>query len=281
MVQYFQNILQHSEIKTLLDYLDVNDDRTDHRPDVRSKHPRWNQDAWPQHVVEKSLVTILGNRYQVEEITFQDTKIGLKPHVDNGSQPGTRGLTVMLCLHADPEAHTVFFKNHCLQWSAAGQFFTRIAWTPFQYHIPNRHGEMIYVEDIREFIAQAESDPGSLGDFDITVDSIAILKETAHKRSLPRLDLDTVSMETGFIQPGPRNNDYNLLSGYDADKKFDPDIHQRYLSHVDINDLHGLTWDQAVPWTPGLGISFDRDQLHASSGCHARKKFVTIFCHQL
>jgi hypothetical protein len=281
MVTAHPNILGSAEIQTLQDYLDSDDDRTDHRPDVRSKHPRWDIDAWPQQVVADALDKIYQSAYQVEEVTFQDTRIGLRPHTDNSSLAGTRGLTVMLCLDAEPEAHTVFFDNYLLGWYGSGVFFTRQPWSPFQYSIPGRSGELIYVKDIRDLLTACEQDPAAVSQFDVTDDFLAELRDTVRKRGLARMEYNSQTLDTGFVQPGPRQNDYTKLTNYDPDLQFDPDMHQRYLSHVAIEDLQGLTLDTVVTWQPGLLIQFDREQLHASSGCHTRKKFITIFCHQV
>lgn len=280
MVTVHPHILDNTDIQEMLSYLAQEDDRTDHRPDVRSKHPRWCQDQWPQHIAEKALSQVLGEHYVVEEVTFQDTRIGLRPHTDNSSLPGTHGLTIMLCLSAEPEAHTVFFNNYYLGWQGAGVFFTRQPWTPFQYRIPDRNGDLVYVEDIRTLLERCVSDPNSVTEFDVTEEFVVHLRETIHKRAQPRIAYNRQTSTTGFIQPGPRENDYNRLTNYDPNAHFDTKVHQRYLSQISIDDLHGLTLDTVVEWSPGMLIKFDREQLHCSSACHARKQFVTIFCHR-
>lgn len=281
MVTSYHNILDACHIQELLDYLDRDDDRTDHRPDVRSKHPRWDLDEWPQQVVAEALGKIFQTSYQVEEVTFQDTRIGLRPHTDNSSRAGTRGLTVMLCLDAEPEAHTVFFDNYLLSWYGSGVFFTRQPWSPFQYRIPGRTGELIYVEDIRDLLTACEQNPTSVTQFAVTDTFLAELRDTVRKRSLTRMEYNSQTLETGFIQPGPRQNDYTKLTNYDPDSKFDLNTHRRYLSHVAIEDLHGLILDTVVSWQPGMLIQFDREQLHSSSSCHSRKRSITVFCHQV
>lgn len=281
MAEIFKNILTEDDVNTLLEYLDIEDERSDIRPDVSSKHPRWDIDNWPQDIIENGLSKIFPNGYVVEEVTFQDTKIGLKPHTDNGSIDGTVGKTVMFCLYAEPEAQTIFFKNYWKGWRHSGAFFTRQHWTPFQYKLPGKNGEMIYVEDLRILLMQCEQEPETVSDFDVTNEFIELIKTTIHKRSLPRDESIVVNQETGYIQAGPRVNDYTTLTNYDPELKFDPEFHKRYLYEVPFEDLHGLTVDTVLEWDDGAVIVFDREQLHSSSSCHSRKKFITIFCHAL
>jgi hypothetical protein len=52
------NAVTDSERQILLDYLAQDDHRTDARPDVRSKHPRWNESGWPQHIIESAMTRV-------------------------------------------------------------------------------------------------------------------------------------------------------------------------------------------------------------------------------
>ena len=281
MAQQLDQLLTVQEIDQLLNYVATDDDRTDSRPDVRSKHPRWNKDIWPQQIIESVMNTLCPQGFEIEEITFQDTKIALKPHTDNGSTPGTRGKTIMFTLAAEPVAHTVYFKNYWTGWERSGVFFTRTPWTPYQYKIPGKNGTLVKVDDIRELLTQCQLAPETVTDFDVTDEFIDELAATIHKRSLPRLDYDDQDIKTGYIQPGPRRNDYETLTNYDSDLKFDVDLHRQYLSDIAIEDLHGLSVEDIFTWKPGGAIIFDREQLHCSSSCHARKIFLTIFYHEL
>ena len=106
-VTEYKNILSKEQVKILLDYLHIKDDRYDERPDVVSKHPLWNRSDWPQEIVEDALNKIFPNGYTVSEISIIEGKISLKPHSDwiDGYY------TVIFALDYDPVAHTVFFKN--------------------------------------------------------------------------------------------------------------------------------------------------------------------------
>lgn len=281
MPDLITNFLSNDELDSLIEYLNTEDDRSDIRPDVSSKHPRWDIDEWPQHIVERGLSYIFPKGYVVEEVTFQDTKIGLKPHTDNGSIPGTVGKTVMFLLDAEPEAQTIFFNNYWNGWRHNGVFFTKQHWTPFQYKLPGKDGNLVYVEDIRILLQQCEQEPETVYDFDVTTEFIELVRSTIKKRSIPRDENITVNKETGYIQAGPRVNDYTTFTNYIPGQDFDKDVYNRYLYDVPYEDLEGMTLDKVIEWDIGGLIVFDREQLHASSSCHSRKKFITIFCHGL
>lgn len=281
MPELINNIITDQEREVLLNYLATEDDRSDVRPDVTSKHPRWDIDNWPQHIIADALKKVFPNGYKVTEVTCQDTKIGLKPHTDNGSVDGKLGKTVMFLLDADPVAHTVFFKNYWTGWRHTGAFFTKQKWSPYQYKLPGKDGNLIYVEDLRDLLEQCKTNPKSVVEFDVTEEFVALVEHTVKKRSLPRDENLVVNKETGYIQAGPRINDYNTLTNYKPELVFDKEIHRKYLFDVEYEDLHGLTLDSIIEWELNGAIVFDREMLHASSSCHSRKKFVTIFCHEL
>lgn len=274
-------LLTQQDIQTLIQYLDRDDDRTDSRPDVRSKHPRWDQDDWPQHVIQRAMDRIASPGYVIEEVTFQDTQIALKPHTDNVDPPGRRGKTVMFLLSADPVAHTIFFHQRMPQHNpATGAFFRRTPWTRFGYRLIDRSGTPVWVTDIRELLSACREDPGSVEDFDVTPEFTALLADLVHKRSLPQLSSNEKTRDTGFIQPAPRLNDYSLLTPYDPTARFDARFRDLYLRENDLEDLHGLTVESVLTWQAGSAIVFDREQLHSSSNCHGRKRFITLFCHE-
>ena len=281
MAEFYPNILTEEERKILRNYLDVDDNRSDFRPDVKSKHPRWNDENWPKDVLERALYRIMPNGFEIEEITFRNDKIALKPHTDNGSLPGTQGKTVMFLLDADPIAHTITFKNYWTGWEPMGVFFTRQDWSPFTYKLPNKNSDYTKVNDIRELLEQCKQDPCSVEDFVVNEQFMQELQSLIDKRSLDRLPFADQTKKTGYIQPGPRRNNYETLTNYTSDAKFDPEIHKQYLSDIDIEDLHGLEIDNIFEWQERASIVFDRDQLHCSSSCHREKSFVTIFCHEL
>lgn len=281
MAQLIPNIISDSEREQLKKYLKIDDNRADFRPDVKSKHPRWSDTNWPKDIIERSLFKIMPGGFEVEEITFRNDKIALKPHTDNGSPDGAQGKTVMFLLDSDPVAHTITFKNYWTGWAEMGVFFTKNSWSPFTYSLPDKEGNLKKVDDIRDLLDKCIESPNNVENFNVTEEFINELKSLIEKRSLERLPFDRQNKKTGYIQPGPRLNDYSTLTHYDPNKKFDKILHEKYLQHVDINDLHGLEIDQIFEWENGGSIIFDREQIHSSSSCHREKSFVTIFCHEV
>ena len=121
MVEIFDNILSTAQIKELLDYHQINDSRTDIRETVRSKHPRWGQDTWPQQIVEQILETVLEKDYSVEEVIFNESTISFQIHVDSGYNNSSvyKGIIIPLECTA---GSTVFFDNY---WYRDGAKFVR------------------------------------------------------------------------------------------------------------------------------------------------------------
>lgn len=121
MVNTIKNLLSPQEINQLLAYHNIDDERTDHRPnDVRSKHPRWDLDSWPQDIVERCLRHALDTEYDIEEVLFLEsiTKFGL--HVDTADGNSNIYKTIIIPLLIDGRGHTVFFDNY---WYGASSKF--------------------------------------------------------------------------------------------------------------------------------------------------------------
>ena len=117
MVVTKEKIFNRLQIAELLAYHLTDDDRTDTRKTVRSKHPRWNIDKWPQHVV----APLIDANAFVEEVIFCESTISFQVHVDSGySNPHVhKGIIIPLqCEHGS----TVFFNNY---WSNDAAKFVR------------------------------------------------------------------------------------------------------------------------------------------------------------
>ena len=72
-------------------------------------------------------------------------------------------------------------------------------------------------------------------------------------------------------------SDYTNIVNYKPDTLFNPEIKAKYLPHVAIENLHGLTIDKIVPWQLGEVYTFDRTQLHSAGATHNYKKWLTLF----
>lgn len=271
-------ILSERDLASLLDYMDTDDERTDVRPDVRSKHPRWNVDLWPQTVIEKTLDTLLSVPYEIEEVTFQRTRIGLRPHVDNAAKSGRHGITLLYLLHAHPTAHTVFFDQRLTNnQHAYGAFLQKTPWSPFSYRLP-KGDKFVFIEDLRQLLTQCREAPETVTDFTVTQVFIDQLETLIRKRGQPQLDLDKENTHTGFCQPSTRLNDYSIFEYYVPGQPFDPVFHQTYLHANQLQDLEGLTVQSVIEWQPRSVMVFDRNQVHCSSDCHGIKTMINVFC---
>lgn len=258
MVRVVDQMLDTAAVETLLAYLQQDDDRTDHRPDVRTKHPIWDQTAWPQHVIKPCLDSLLPGGYQVEEVTLIDTTIPFKLHVDSGDGSHRIHKAVLFPLRVNPQAQTVFFDHH---WPGAKIKFSRDPVGQFHYRLTNRHGHAVDVPDIRDLLR----DLAQHRDWPDTPEFRAMLEDLIAKR------------QGQALSPVPDSqSDYSQLTNM-GDQPMDPDLRQRYLQHLSPQTLHGLRVSDVVEWQVGSAIEFDRTQLHCASHCHSRKIFVTIF----
>ena len=50
-----------------------------------------------------------------------------------------------------------------------------------------------------------------------------------------------------------------------GNKEFDKEIHQKYLTHIDINNLKGLKIELIYNWKIGETLIMDRSHIHSSS----------------
>ena len=78
------------------------------------------------------------------------------------------------------------------------------------------------------------------------------------------------------FKPGPGQNDRSrehLSTG-----GFDKEIHRKYLTHIDINNLKGLKVEFIYQWKVGETLIMDRSHIHCSSSNLVNKKLgLTTF----
>lgn len=121
MVDIFKNILSQDNIKELLLYHRIIDERTDSRETVTSKHPRWDIDTWPQHIVQQVLDHVLDDSYSVEEVIFNESTISFQIHADSGYNNPNIYKGIIIPLKCETGS-TVFFDNY---WYGDGAKFVR------------------------------------------------------------------------------------------------------------------------------------------------------------
>jgi len=137
MVQTYQNIISLEHIEKLLNYHYIDDSRTDSRPTVRSKHPRWNLDQWPQQPIANVLEQVLDKEYNVEEVIFTESTICFQIHTDSGYNNKPLYKAIIIPLQCD-RGSTIFFDNH---WYKDAAKFTRSA-DPFE-HIKDKPEQFV------------------------------------------------------------------------------------------------------------------------------------------
>ena len=76
----------------------------------------------------------------------------------------------------------------------------------------------------------------------------------------------------------PKLDQNNRSSQHLGDKEFDREIHQKYLTHIDINNLKGLEIEIIYNWKIGETLIMDRSHIHSSSSNIKGKKLgLTTF----
>ena len=97
----------------------------------------------------------------------------------------------------------------------------------------------------------------------------------ALKKKLNQLQTST-SIKDNLWNPKPGQNQRSCehLGNKDFDKKF----HQKYLTHLDINNLKGLEVEMLYNWKLGETLIVDRTHIHcASSRINVKKLGLTTF----
>ena len=267
MLNTFDNVVTAEEIKILLDFYHREDDLVDDRLDVRSKNPVWNIDNWPQDIVKRVLDQVLPEPYRVEVSLFFGSRISFRLHTDSGDGDGQRPYkNVLIPLHTEGPASTVLFDNY---WNGPHMRFGRVEDSPWLYRLPNRLGQMQLIPDVRQLLDQCHSSPESIVDFDVDAEFIHALEHIV-----------TVRSHGAGKPPDDYVTDYSKIVNYKPNSKFDANLHQQYLKHIPIENLHGLTVDQVIPWQLGQAITFDRNQLHAAGSGHEFKIGISIFTYR-
>lgn len=265
MVKIFKGVLSESDVNLLLDYNSVVDNRSDIRPDVTSKHPRWDVDNWPQYIIKQALDTILDYDYLVEEVIFNTSRISFRLHTDSGdgSSESLNGTVIVIPLKTNGPSFTAFFDNYKIGPSTR---FSRKIIPPFEYRLKDKNNNWYYTEDLRKFLNQCIESPELLPEFNVNQELINQIKYLIDARSNKKI-----------AQVDRRCYDYSDVINFRPNEKFDAELHKKYLYHMDIDDLHGLTLSDIAEWHKGDCIVFPRTQLHSAGAGHTEKIGITIF----
>ena len=96
------------------------------------------------------------------------------------------------------------------------------------------------------------------------------------KRWYGRSTTFTIDKNELEFKPKPGQNDRS--SAHLGDAEFDKETHQKYLKHIDINNLKGLEIEMIYNWKVGDTLIVDRTHIHcASSRINNKKLGLTTF----
>ena len=268
MTKVYPELINSSSVQQLLDYMDINDDRTVLRPDRIMKAPKWDIDDFPQQLFKPILDQVHEHPYVVDTVLFNNIRIGLKVHADTGwdSKPEKLYKTVLIPLWFDGPSSTITFNN---RWYGDMSRFGKKPVSTFFCDIPDIYGNLRPVDDIRILLEECKSTPENVNHFAVDQQFVDILESIVIKRSEPT------------YVPEQFTTDYNLIENYDPNLQFDEEMHKKYFKHIPIENLHGLTLESIVPWEIGSVITFDRTQLHCAGFGHKQKISVTLFTNRI
>ena len=96
------------------------------------------------------------------------------------------------------------------------------------------------------------------------------------KRWYGRSTSFTTNVDELKFKPKPGQNDRSCE--HLGNKEFDKEIHKKYLTHIDINNLKGLEVEFIYNWKVGESLIVDRSHIHcASSKIKGKKLGLTTF----
>ena len=271
MVQVFENVLDSRALKDLQDYFKIKDSDHDERPDVVSKSPRPDSEAWPGFHVRHALRQILQQAFNIEEVLFHQSWTRYHLHADTGRGNQHQKLykAVLFPLEFTGTSGTTFFQNH---WHGASAKFTKQPYRKYQYWLPDRSGGETWVEDLRVVRDQVLRHDTKVNEtFNVDDAFVTMLDHLIDRRD------DTASAATA--RPILRHlwiSDYSDVEGV-SDHEFPENLRLSFCQHVPAEDLHGLTFDQYVPWQQGSAIVFDRTQIHCTGNGDLGKLGLTVF----
>ena len=96
------------------------------------------------------------------------------------------------------------------------------------------------------------------------------------KRWYGRSTSFTIDPEELKFKPKADQNDRS--NKHLGDKEFDKELHKKYLSHIDINNLKGMEIELIYNWKVGESLIVDRSHIHCASSRISYKKLgLTTF----
>ena len=88
----------------------------------------------------------------------------------------------------------------------------------------------------------------------------------------------TFTIDEEELKFKPKTGQNARSNAHLGDEEFDKEIHQKYLTHIDINNLKGLKVEMIYNWKVGESLITDRSHVHCSSSRINHKKLgLTTF----
>ena len=254
-VQVFENLLNESDRVELIDYLEKNNEDSDIRTNVTTKHPKLETNDWPKKILTRICEQVLDSGWSFENVYFCKTNISWPIHTDSGAGDQNKiGKNILIPLEwYGGDASTIVFKN---RWQGPKARFMKDKTSRYSEFLTKKDGTVVQVEDIRyvEDISQ----------IDITQEEFDRLKKIRTEKQIG----------------DPRISDYSLLTDYDNNSEFDEEVQKKYMEHISLDDLHGLQIDKIIEWEKYAVYVWDRQQLHCSGSGHKTKSMIAIFTNK-
>ena len=88
----------------------------------------------------------------------------------------------------------------------------------------------------------------------------------------------TFTIDKDELNYKPKQGQNDRSCGHLGSKEFDKEIHKKYLTHIDINNLKGMEVEMIYEWKIGESLIVDRTHIHCSSSRIKNKKLgLTTF----
>ena len=88
----------------------------------------------------------------------------------------------------------------------------------------------------------------------------------------------TFTIDKDELNYKPKQGQNDRSCGHLGSKEFDKEIHKKYLTHIDINNLQGMEVEMIYEWKIGESLIVDRTHIHCASSIIKEKKLgLTTF----
>ena len=267
MVEYFRNIVDTKTLKIFNDFLNHQDKYVDDRGDVYDKLMTPADSNWPMKELVDLLDKCIPDPYEIENADFVRSNFFTRLHTDTADGDQKRlGKNIIIPLNFDTHASTAVFDN---KWFGPSAKFTKIKIPPYEYTINNVGDQPVYIENIcllRDAMIENNKPVTEYQghQFNSTVADIKWLNELINKRH----------------KADPRISDYTGITNLN-NNDFPKDFHEKWLSHIPIETLDGLSVPEIAEWCVGDVISFDRQHLHSGTSCSKQKTFLAVFTYRI